>query len=75
MVEMWYYEINFYNYNKPGFSGATGHFTQLIWKSTTSLGCGIATNAQNRIFGSCNYFGQGNILNAGFFQNNVLPLA
>lgn len=28
-----------YRWNKPGFSLATGHFTQLVWKKTSSVGC------------------------------------
>ena len=28
-------------YTSPGFSETTGHFTQLIWKSTTKVGCAV----------------------------------
>lgn len=27
---MWYSEVEHYNFNKPGFNGKTGHFTQVI---------------------------------------------
>lgn len=27
-----------YDYRKPGFSEATGHFTQVVWKGTTQVG-------------------------------------
>ncbi|KAE8223616.1 hypothetical protein CF319_g3372 [Tilletia indica] len=42
-VPMWYGEILDYNFSKPDFSYATGHFTQLVWKDTTTVGCAIAT--------------------------------
>ena len=53
---------------------ATGHFTQVVWKSTTQLGCGLAVNRGNKIYGVCNYSPAGNVVNAGFFKANVLPL-
>ncbi|KAJ3860063.1 CAP domain-containing protein, partial [Lentinula novae-zelandiae] len=34
----------------PTFSSSTGHFTQVVWKSTTSVACAIAT---------CNFLGNG----------------
>ncbi|KRF79061.1 Golgi-associated plant pathogenesis-related protein 1 isoform X3 [Drosophila virilis] len=39
-VKMWYDEIKDYKYESPGFSLITGHFTQLIWKSSTTMGVG-----------------------------------
>jgi hypothetical protein len=39
-VEAWGDEREYYNFDKPtGFSEKTGHFTQLVWKSTTEVGC------------------------------------
>ena len=43
-VEDWYAEIKDYNFSKPGFSERTGHFTQVVWKSSKQLGVGIACN-------------------------------
>ncbi len=42
-VDSWYNEISAYNFNNPGFSSATGHFTQVIWRASTQLGCAKAT--------------------------------
>jgi hypothetical protein len=36
-VDAWYNEVQSYNFNSPGWSGATGHFTQLVWKDTTKV--------------------------------------
>ena len=32
-----------YDYNAPGFSEATGHFTQLVWASSSAIGCSLAS--------------------------------
>lgn len=52
----------------------TGHFTQIVWKSTEQLGCGLAITTDNRVYGVCNYFPQGNVINQGYFEENVQPL-
>ncbi|KAJ3887050.1 CAP domain-containing protein [Lentinula edodes] len=49
-VSMWMAEASQYNYSNPTFSSSTGHFTQVVWKSTTSVACAIAT---------CNFLGNG----------------
>ncbi|KAJ5623897.1 hypothetical protein N7510_000206 [Penicillium lagena] len=39
-VDAWGNEGAEYNYEKPtGFTEKTGHFTQLVWRSTTEVGC------------------------------------
>lgn len=32
-----------YDYANPGYSDATGHFTQVVWKNTQQVGCAIIT--------------------------------
>lgn len=73
-VDAWYNEISEYNWSDPGYSSSTGHFTQVVWKSTTELGCGI--KACGGAWGSyviCSYNPAGNYI--GEFAENVEPLA
>ena len=71
-VESWYNEVKMYDYNNPGFSGDTGHFTQLVWKGTTQLGCASSQASESgNWYVVCNYNPAGNML--GDFENNVLP--
>uniref|UniRef100_A0AC35TNF2 SCP domain-containing protein n=1 Tax=Rhabditophanes sp. KR3021 TaxID=114890 RepID=A0AC35TNF2_9BILA len=69
-VQMWYDEVKLYNFNKPGFSGATGHFTQLVWKKSTKVGFGV-TVANGIVYTVCQYSPPGNYL--GQFPQNVFP--
>ena len=39
-VKAWYDEVQQY-VPGSGFSSGTGHFTQLVWRDTTKLGCGV----------------------------------
>jgi hypothetical protein len=49
--QAWYCEINNYDFNNPEIKGGfttncqrvNAHFTQVVWKDTTFLGCGKAT--------------------------------
>lgn len=76
-VTSWYNEVSDYNYSNPGFASATGHFTQVVWKNSTELGCGAAEGTatlQGRNFNAfyvvCHYNPAGNV--TGDFPNNVL---
>ncbi len=76
-VKSWYDEVKAYNYNSPGFSSATGHFTQVVWKSSTQLGCGAARGTKtmngtkfNAFYVVCHYIPAGNV--QGQFPANVL---
>lgn len=40
-VQAWYDEVAAYNFASCGFSGATGHFTQLVWRDTVKVGCAV----------------------------------
>jgi len=72
-ITNWYNEINMYNYGSPGFGMNTGHFTQVVWKSTTKVGVGIATNGRT-IWVVGRYSPSGNMNMPGYFARNVQPL-
>ena len=67
----WYDEVSAYDFKNPGFSSATGHFTQLVWKGSTQIGCGAACSSSNWCYVTCNYYPPGNYLSQ--FANNVFP--
>ena len=75
-VDEWYNEKAFYNYNDPGFTLNTAHFTQIIWKATSKMGCGASVRTDGVTFKVvCNYYIAGNIVNSAKYKENVLPLA
>jgi hypothetical protein len=69
-IDLWYKEIEYYNFEKPGFSAETGHFTCLVWKSSTTFGMGISI-VNDKVVVSFNTSPPGNII--GEFEQNVLP--
>jgi pathogenesis-related protein 1 len=69
-VAMWYDEIKLYKFPDGGFSMQTGHFTQLVWRTTTQVGCGHAQCKGNDIW-VCEYDPPGNY--DGEYRQNVLP--
>ncbi|CAM4752562.1 unnamed protein product [Rotaria magnacalcarata] len=69
----WYSGIAMYNFSSPGFSSATGAFTQVVWLGSTQLGIGIGLTSDNRTaYVVANYYPPGNYL--GQFATNVLPI-
>ncbi|KAF9117463.1 hypothetical protein BGX30_005435 [Mortierella sp. GBA39] len=71
-IDAWYNEVSKYNYKNPGFSMATGHFTQVVWKGTTSVGCAKKfCPGSNWTIYICNYDPPGNY--EGEYEKNVLP--
>ena len=60
-IPKWYEEIDLYNFDQPGFSDATGHFTQIVWTETTDLGCGLAMARDTAVYVVCDYTPEGNV--------------
>jgi uncharacterized protein YkwD len=67
-VEGWGLERSVYDFSHPGFSEQTGHFTQLVWKNTSSVGCGRKNcDGVQNAFGwmlVCEYYPRGNVIGA-----------
>ena len=71
-VDAWYDEIKDYDFAKSEFTSGTGHFTQVVWKNSKQVGCGVACGSNDHCYVTCNYYPGGNYL--GQFKDNVLPL-
>ena len=72
-IDAWYNEIKYYDFNNPGFSSKTGHFSQLVWSSTTSCGVGYSYNTSNHsAVIVMNFYIPGNVI--GLFKENVFPI-
>ncbi|XP_006824655.2 uncharacterized protein LOC102808983 [Saccoglossus kowalevskii] len=76
-VADWYSEVANYDFStnsaKPGKTA--GHFTQVIWKASTELGCGVGTSEKPwgpKFFVVCQYRVAGNIFD--FATNVPAPL-
>lgn len=65
MVDFWIDEkVNFVAGTFPDVSrngGVVGHYTQIIWRNTTKVGCGIASDAQRDVL-VCRYTPPGNFI-------------
>ncbi len=70
ITDMWYGEVDNYNFNNPGFYYETGSFTQVVWKNSKKIGCAYACKDKS-CYGSCMYYPAGNVYNQ--FSSNVLP--
>jgi hypothetical protein len=71
-VDNWYNEITLYDFNNPGFSTDTGHFTCLVWKASTDFGMGLSINTTTNLVDiTMNTSPPGNV--RGEFKQNVLP--
>ncbi|KAL6764079.1 CAP domain-containing protein [Haematococcus lacustris] len=82
VIDQWYEELCIYSYANPRWAPNTGHFTQLVWRSTARVGCAVgncpmgSTDAQGNRWGGpvvvCEWDATGNWM--GQFRSNVPPL-
>lgn len=71
-VDNWYEEIKQHPFGREPNNLKSGHFTQVIWKTSELLGVGIAKSRQGYIYVVANYSPAGNFL--GHFADNVPAL-
>jgi len=70
-TQAWYDEIGKYDFDNPGFSTETGHFTALIWAEVEKIGYAKFKSKQGTVFIVGHYSPQPNML--GEFEENVPP--
>jgi pathogenesis-related protein 1 len=62
VVDSWGKEKQNYNYDDNRCSGVCGHYTQIVWKNTKEVGCGMAIcNDKSQVW-VCNYNPPGNFI-------------
>jgi pathogenesis-related protein 1 len=61
VVNAWASERAAYHYETNTCSGRCGHFTQIVWRDTKLVGCGVARGRSREIW-VCNYDPPGNIV-------------
>lgn len=71
-VNVWYEDIKYHPFGKEPNDLKSGHFTQIVWKTSQFLGVGVAKSSQGNIYIVANYSPAGNFV--GHFVENVLPL-
>jgi len=69
LIAMWTNEKKYYKNNKWPNVSTTGkwldvaHYSQIVWRNTKEVGCGVAVNSKNR-FIVCHYKPSGNWIGA-----------
>ncbi|MFL6415305.1 MAG: CAP domain-containing protein [Bryobacteraceae bacterium] len=61
VVDSWAAERSAYHPETNSCSGRCGHYTQIIWRDTKRVGCGVAREGRREIW-VCNYDPPGNII-------------
>ena len=70
VVNSWVSEVADYDYASNSCSGVCGHYTQVVWRDSVSVGCAAMSCTQNSPFGGsdpwinwvCNYDPPGNFV-------------
>ena len=61
VVTAWASEASNYQYRNNSCSARCGHYTQVIWRDTKQLGCGVAGDARRQVW-VCDYDPPGNVI-------------
>ena len=61
VVRAWASESASYRYETNTCTGRCGHYTQIIWRQTKEVGCGVARDSKREVW-VCNYAPYGNII-------------
>ncbi|MCW5202954.1 hypothetical protein VU13_02945 [Desulfobulbus sp. US5] len=62
VVDAWGNEVKDYDYASNSCHGVCGHYTQVVWKSTTEVGCGMAACSNKAQIWVCQYSPRGNMV-------------
>jgi len=75
VVDLWASEQQFYNGEAISHQNYSlfGHYTQVIWSSTVSVGCATAVSKSGRYYWVCEYDPAGNYINEKPVQNYKKP--
>jgi uncharacterized protein YkwD len=61
VVDAWMSEEANYNHETNSCTGRCGHYTQVVWRNTKLVGCGVARDAKREVW-VCDYDPPGNIV-------------
>ena len=61
-VDMWAEEASRYTYSPEYQFTDAGHYTQIVWRATTQIGCGSAACSGNSVIVCCRYSPPGNVI-------------
>lgn len=61
VVKAWASEAVNYNHATNSCTARCGHYTQVVWRTTRLVGCGVARNAKREVW-VCDYEPPGNII-------------
>ncbi|XP_078481595.1 Golgi-associated plant pathogenesis-related protein 1-like [Ciona intestinalis] len=73
-TDVWYKEYKDYNFitgQSTNDGRPIGHFTQVVWKATTEIGAGIASDSNGKYYVCVRYRTAGNMF--GQYVDNVKP--
>lgn len=71
-VDMWYEEVELFDWNSPRFTGATAHFSALVWADSRRIGWGEADDGSEWTLFVAHLTPPGNVTGADSFRRNVL---